>query len=193
MPRKIVVLDGHPDKNEKRFCHILADAYVEGAKEAGHEVKLIRVSETEFPLITCERDFGNPLTNDISNAQEAIKWADHMVIIHPMWMGTMPAKFHAFTEQVFRKDVAWKQDKGKFPEGLMHGRSARVIMTMGMPVIIYRYFYFAHSLRAMKRNMLKFMGYSPVKDTLFGMIDSVSDEKRKSWIEKVRALGREGK
>lgn len=36
-----------------------------------------------------------------------------------------------------------------FPKKLMKGKSARLVVTMGVPVLLYRWFYLSHGLRAL--------------------------------------------
>lgn len=54
----------------------------------------------------------------------------------------MPAVLKAFLEQLLRPGFAYHIDKGQVQK-LLAGKSARVIVTMVMPAIIYRW-YFAH-------------------------------------------------
>ena len=118
--------------------------------------------------------------------------ADHVVLIYPLWLGTLPALTKAFLEQVFHRDTAFEPARdGKWPKGRLSGKSARVIVTMGMPALVYRFWYGGHSLKSLERNILRFIGFKPVRDTVFGMIEMVSDEKRKSWLKRVEALGRQ--
>ena len=46
-----------------------------------------------------------PVTLD--EAAQAIKDAEHMVFIFPLWLGTMPALLKAFLEQAMRPGVAF--------------------------------------------------------------------------------------
>jgi Flavodoxin-like fold len=39
MPRRLTIVQGHPDPAGNRLCHALADAYATGAEAAGHEVR----------------------------------------------------------------------------------------------------------------------------------------------------------
>ena len=47
----------------------------------------------------------------------------------------------------------------------------------------------AHGIAGMRRNILNFVGISPVRETLFGMVEGASDDKRRKWIEAMRTLG----
>ena len=62
---------------------------------------------------------------------------------------------------------------------VLKGKSARVILTMGMPGWFYRWFYGAHALKLLKRNILHFTGVTPVRSTIYGMVEAAGDEKRK--------------
>ena len=61
---------------------------------------------------------------------------------------------------------------------------------MGMPGFFYRWYYRAHSLKSLERNILKFSGISPVRETLYGLVEGVKDQRRRAWLEEMRQLGR---
>jgi putative NADPH-quinone reductase len=126
-------------------------------------------------------------------AQQAIGWAEHLVIFYPLWLGTLPAILKGFLEQVLRPGFALDESKSGLPRGLLSGKSARIVVTMGMPALVYRWFFRAHSLKSLERNVLKFCGIGPVRETLFGMVDAASPAKREKWLARLGALGREGK
>ena len=81
------------------------------------------------------------------------------------------------------------------PEGeqgwkkLLAGRSARIVVTMGMPAAIYRFVYRAHSLRALERNILGFVGIAPIRETLIGMVEDTDGSARTKWLARLHALG----
>jgi putative NADPH-quinone reductase len=190
--RKILIIDGHPDPEIDHFCHALADHYRKGAESAGHTVELIRIADIDFPLLRSARDYDTqPVPQVLQPASSAIEACDHMVLVYPLWLGTLPALTKAFLEQVFHRETAFESaEEGKWPKGRLVGKSARVIVTMGMPGFVYRLWYGAHSLKSLERNMLKFIGFKPVRDTIFGMVEAVSDDKRRSWLENIEQLGR---
>lgn len=194
MPKHIVIIQGHPDADTPHLCHALADAYAEGAERAGHEVRRIEVARLEFPLLRKPSDFqtGQP-PPDIAAAQESIGRADHLVIVYPLWLGTMPALLKGFLEQVFRPGFAMEIGEGSQSwKRLLKGKSARIVVTMGMPAFFYRWFFFAHSLKSLERNILGFCGIGPIRESLFGMVEAVGDAKRKKWFAKMERLGGKG-
>jgi putative NADPH-quinone reductase len=98
----------------------------------------------------------------------------------------MPALLKAFLEQVMRPGVALEYRKHGFPRGLLAGRSARLVVTMGMPALIYRWCLRAHGVRGLERSVLGFAGMAPVRETLLGMVDAASDAKRQGWLDRMR-------
>ncbi|MFU8895683.1 MAG: NAD(P)H-dependent oxidoreductase [Gammaproteobacteria bacterium] len=196
MSRRIVIVQGHPDPGGGRYGHALAQAYLEGATEAGHEVDILPVAEFDFPLLRTKQDFeGTEPPEVIVRCQQAIKRADHLVIIHPLWLGSMPALLKGFLEQVFRPGFAFgKPEKpGRPGAKLLRGKSARVIVTMGMPGFAYRWFYRAHAVKSMERNILAFTGFGPIHRTLIGMVEVRDDAGRKKRLAEVRKLGAQGR
>ncbi|MCA3699737.1 MAG: NAD(P)H-dependent oxidoreductase [Brevundimonas sp.] len=187
---RVLILDGHPDADEARFCHALADAYASGAKAAGHEVRRTRLCDLEFPDLMRRDDWESaPAPPVITVVQQDIAWAQHLVILYPLWLGGMPARLKALFEQTFRPGFAFGQRERSIGDGRLKGRSARVIVTMGMPAVIYRGFYFSHSLQALKRNILSFVGIGPTRSSIVGNVEGLDETRLKGWLDKVSDLG----
>jgi putative NADPH-quinone reductase len=169
------------------------DAYTEGAQETGHEVKHVEVAQLNFPILRTREDWEGGITPEaIWQSQQAIAWAHHIVILYPLWLGAMPALLKAFLEQVLRPGFAFECKSRGMPKKLLTGKSARIIVTMGMPAFVYRWYFGAHSLKNLERNILRFVGIGPIRASLIGMIEGKS-ARREKWIGKIRALGRQGR
>ncbi|MBA4343670.1 MAG: dehydrogenase [Methylibium sp.] len=193
-PKRILILQGHPDSTAPHFCHALAEAYAAGAVAAGHELRQVDVAWLDFPLLRSKQDWEHGmLPASLLEAQQAIGWCEHVVIFFPLWLGEMPALLKGFLEQVARPGFAFNSEGGNpLAHKALSGRSARVVVTMGMPALVYRYFYRAHSLKSLERNILGFVGIAPIKETLIGMIEGMDEAQRQKWLDKLRALGGEG-
>ncbi len=195
MAKRIAIIQGHPDAQVRHFGHALADEYAKGAEDGGHETRRIEVARLDFPLLRTKEEFERGVVPDpIRQAQEAITWANHLVILYPLWLGTMPALLKAFFEQTFRYGfAAEKAGPRRLPKQLLKGRSARIVVTMGMPAFFYKWFYRAHSLKSLERNILGFAGIGPIKETLIGTVDGQDEKQRAGWLDTMRALGEQGK
>ena len=196
MGKRILILQGHPDASRRHFLHALADAYAEAAAAAGHEVRRISIAQLDFPLLRSQDEWEHgSVPAGLRESQESIRWAEHLVIVFPLWLGDMPALVKAFLEQVARPGFAFQYSDSKtaFTEKGLKGRSARVIVTMGMPALAYRWYFRAHSVKSLERNILGFVGIAPVNETLIGMVGNLSAAAAKKWMTKVAQLGRDGK
>jgi putative NADPH-quinone reductase len=191
MPKRILIIDGHPDARAERYVHALSKAYFDGAHAGGHEIRHIIVSETDFPFLHTSDDFQNGEAPEaIRKCQELICWADHVVILFPLWLGSMPALLKGFLEQTLRPRFALEPPNGRgLPKPLLSGKSARVIVTMGMPAFAYRWYFRAHGVKALERNILRISGIRSVKTCLIGAVERIGPAGRGRWLEQVRALG----
>jgi putative NADPH-quinone reductase len=192
MTRHIAIIQGHPDPKGGHYGHALADAYAKGAKAAGHKVSRIEVAALDFPLLRSFKEFeSGEVVDDLMSARQAIERADHLVILYPLWLGTMPALLKAFFEQLFKPGFAFDYLEGGRWRKRLTGRSARVVITMGMPAFAYRWYFGAHSLKSLERNILKFVGIKPVRESLIGMVEGSAGHREK-WLAKMEVLGRKG-
>jgi putative NADPH-quinone reductase len=122
MPRRIALIQGHPDPDPSRFCRAIADAYVPG-----------------------------------------------------------------FAVPPFDAPRAERKRQMK-----LAAKSAHIVMTMGMPALFYRLYFRAHSLKSLESNTLRFVGMGPVRESLFGRVESPNEQRRIRWLERMREAGRQG-
>nr|WP_269149077.1 NAD(P)H-dependent oxidoreductase [Cupriavidus necator] len=154
----------------------LADANAEGATAAGHDVRRIEVAEFDFPLLRTQVEFETgALPPALEQPKGDMRWAERWVFLFPLWHGTMPALFKGFLEHIFRPGFAMEYRKGGFPKRLLAGRSARIVVTMGMPVLLYRWYFGAYGVRGFERSMLSFAGIKPIRENLHGL--TLADER----------------
>ncbi len=193
--RRILILQGHPDASAPHLCHKLAAAYAEGARSAGHAVHVVEIAKLDFPLLRSQQEWEHTaLPAGLQAAQDEMAWAQHLLIVFPLWLGDMPALLKGFLEQVTRPGFAFKataDEGGSSPFGVkgLKGRSARLVVTMGMPALVYRWYFCAHSIKSLERNVLGFVGISPVRHTLIGMVDKLGEASLGKWQDTLRALG----
>jgi putative NADPH-quinone reductase len=190
MPRRILVVDAHPDPSPERLARALAQAYARGARAAGHEVEILRLADLDIPFLVSQQAFEHDgVPPSLAAAAEALLATEHSVFVFPLWLGGMPALLKAFLEQVVRPGVAFRYRDRGLPEKLLAGRSARIVVTMGMPAFLYRWWYGAYGVRSLESGILGFAGIRPVRTTYLG---GVGDRTRaEAWIARVEALGRQ--
>ena len=192
MSKKILIVQGHPDSGRPHFNHALAEAYADGARAAGHSLRTVDVAALDFPLLRSKAEWDHgALPAVLVPVQQDIAWAEHLVFFFPLWLGGMPAVLKGLLEQVARPGFALSPFReGSLPQKLLTGRSARLVVTMGMPALVYRWYFRAHSLKALERNILGFVGIAPIGETLIGSVEGLDEAQRRGWLVKLAALGR---
>lgn len=191
--RRILIVNGHPDAGANHLLHRLIDAYAEGAQAAGHAVRRVDVGALDFPLLRSAAEWAHgELPEPLKPAQADIAWCDHLVLAFPLWLGDMPAVLKGFLEQVARPGFAFHRDEQHpFGKKALGGRSARIVVTMGMPALVYRWYFRAHSVKSLERNILGFVGIAPVHETLIGLVDRLGEAGVAQWCAKLEKLGRQ--
>jgi putative NADPH-quinone reductase len=188
--KRILLIDGHPDASPARLCHALADAYAQGAGNAGHELKRLNIASLSFPILRDPKEFLRPPSDpDLLAAQDAFLWAEHIVFVFPLWLGGPPALLKAFMEGLGCGEFLLGQGAGGFPKGRLAGRTARIVVTMGMPSLIYRLYFRALGTRAFERGILRIAGIRAIHTTYIGGIGT-SPNRGRRWVGALRALGR---
>ncbi|MCG6121427.1 MAG: NAD(P)H-dependent oxidoreductase [Microvirga sp.] len=189
--KRIAIIQGHPDPAGGHFCHALVQAYAEGAQAAGHHAAVVDPAAMTLPYIRNQREWREPSKKPaVLGAQAIVGAADHLVIVYPLWLGDMPAVLKSFLEHLSCGGFVMAMDDGGSWRRNLKGKSARIVVTMGMPALAYRLFFFSHSLKSLERNILKFSGVSPVRTTLMGAIEGDSRAgARARWLADMRGWG----
>jgi putative NADPH-quinone reductase len=186
--RTLIIL-GHPDK--KSLCAKLADEYERGAVEKGGDVRRINLSELSFNLnLRNGYRLVQNLEEDLLEAQNNIKWANHLVFIFPVWWSSVPALLKGFIDRTFLPGFAFKyRDNSSNWDKLLTGRSSRLIVTSDAPVFYLYLAYFHPAVNMMKKAVLEFCGVSPVTVSSFGAIRGSSEKRLEKIIYDVYRMG----
>ena len=190
MEKRVLLILGHPSGDS--FCAALAEAYAVSARAQGHAVRTLRLGQLDFdPVLHEGYRQVQPLEADLLAAQEAIRWAQHLVFAYPIWWGGAPALLKGFVDRVFLPGYAFKYRPGKaFPAQLLAGRTAQLLVTMDTPPWYYRWVYRMPGIHQMRKTTLEFCGIKPVKVASFGPILHSTDEQRGRWLAQARVLAR---
>lgn len=192
MKKKILIVLAHPQV--KSYCSALAQAYADGARASGAELRQVNLAEIAFnplsPLNSGSHDKPLELDPVLKQAQADIQWAEHLVFVYPILWGTIPALLKGFIERVFTPGFAvnFRNDSPLWDK-LLKGRSARLIVTLNTPPLLYRLLFRRAGHITMKRSILEFCGIAPVKITDVGPMKNASADKREQWLQQARALG----
>lgn len=183
---KVLIILGHPRKNS--FSSALFDAFYDGAKDAGVQIKRLILADMTFePNVISPSPKNQHFERDIKDAQEMISWADHLVFVYPTWWSTVPAILKAFFDRVLTAGFAFDEiEGGTGYTKLLRGKTAQLITTMDTPLWIYKYIYRSPGHNAVGTATLKFCGINPVRILQFGPVRHSTKEERTKWLEKTK-------
>ena len=193
MRKKILIINGHPNKDA--FNYGITIAYKKGAENSGAEVKEIIIADLKFnPNLQFGYQKRTELEPDLTEAWEKIKWAEHLVWVHPVWWGGLPAILKGFIDRIFLPGFAFQyKENSVWWDKLLKGKTAHIITTIDQPSWYYWLVYGRPSVNQLKKATLEFCGVKPVKVTYFGIVKTATNELRKKWLDKVEELGRRQK
>jgi len=191
--KKILIINGHPDKES--FSFALAAAYKKGVLKSNAEIKEINIRELNFnPNLQYGYRKRTELEPDLLDAQEKLKWAEHLVWVYPVWWSSVPAIMKGFLDRVLLPGFAFKKrENSLFSDKCLKGKTARIISTLDQPAWYYKWIYKSPSHNAIKKGTLHFIGVRKVGITTIGPIRLSKDAYRAKWLQKVEKLGEKNK
>ena len=191
--KKILIINGHP--NAESFNFGIAESYKNGALASGAQVETITSEDLHFnPNLKFGYQKRTELEPDLLESWEKIKKADHLVWIHPVWWGGLPAITKGFIDRLFLPGMAFQyRENSVWWDKLLKGKTAHIITTLDQPGWYYRFAFGRPSVNQLKKSTLEFCGIKPVKVNYIGIIKNSTEEQRKKWLEKVYNFGLQNK
>lgn len=188
--KKILLINAHPNADSFNFA--LFEAYKKGAITAGADIKEIVIKDLEFnPNLQFGYQKRTDLEPDLLEAWEKIQWANHLVWIHPVWWGGLPAITKGFIDRLFLPGFTFKyRENSVWWDKLLTGKTARIITTLDQPSWYYRFVFGRPSVNQLKKSTLEFCGVKPVKVTYVGPIRNSELATRTKYLDKVELLGK---
>lgn len=181
---KKLIVTAHPSTGG--FTHTIAEKLAEVSNAIGHETEILDLYRTElrqdFLAFEDSKEMGKDATT--KKIQDKIRWADEIVFVFPIWWGDAPAIMKNFIDCNFGAGFAFRYVNGK-PEGLLKGKTARVIATSGAPSFFYKIL--LHIQLLWNMNRIGFCGIEQKSFTVFGGMDS-SDSDKSRYLDTVAKL-----
>ena len=187
--KNILIINGHPNTNS--FNASLVDAYKTGANKAGAQIKEIVIADLKFnPNLAHGYQKRTELEPDLLESWSKIQWANHLVWVHPVWWGGLPAITKGFIDRVFLPGFAFSyKENSVWWEKHLTNKTAHIITTLDQPSWYYRMAYGRPSVNQLKKSTLEFCGVKPVKVSYIGPIRNSKENFRIQKIAQVEKLG----
>lgn len=179
-----IVIDGHP--NPESLTAALAARYAQAYGEA----ELLVLRDLAFdPNMHVGYRGTQPLEPDLIEAQAAIGRADRVVLVAPVWWGSIPALAKGFFDRTFLPGWAFRYRKSGLVDGLLAGRTGRVIVTTDSPWWYLR-LVGDTTVRHVRGRILRFSGLRGVSAMRLGPVRNSTASQREAWLERVAAAAR---
>jgi len=169
----------------------LAQAYAAGARAKGADVRITELSDMVFePRFEGYTGRGQDMAPDLLKWQQSVAWADHVLIVHPYWWGSMPTEAKAVLDMALTPGFGFKyHSKGMGWDKLLAGRTGDAIITSDTPPWLDTLLYRKPGRRVLRNQVLGFVGIKPRKIVQFGSVKLAGAAKIARWLGKAEAMG----
>lgn len=184
---RTAIVFNHP--YEGSYCNAILNAVTTGLQKANHEIDLMHLDNDGFNPVMSKADlkaFVNhkPIDPQVTDYNNRLEKADHLIFIFPIWWDLMPAMTKGFIDRVLSPGVVYDHHPRGF--GLVpllkNLKSVTIITTMNKHKIMYSLLIGNLIRKAMLRSVFKTMGYKNLNWISFTSVKSVSQEKRAKWL-----------
>ncbi|MFN3721345.1 MAG: NAD(P)H-dependent oxidoreductase [Rhizobium rhizophilum] len=182
-PSRLLVLNGNPAR--KTLCGAMAERIADSAREQGQTVRLVHLEDLDFDANL--RDGYRARMDwepDLAALAESLTWCDRLVIVHPLWWGSAPAKLKGLFDRVLMPGFGFQYIEGKaLPKPLLAGRKARVVITSDTPTIFLKWYYGNGWVKVLRRQILAFCGFKDLKVKYFSPVRGAKPEALANMME----------
>jgi len=186
-----LVVVAHP--RIKSFNRAVVDAYTAALKERNHRVECRDLYAAKFNPVLSARDLAaigqRKPAKDIREEQQAIRRADVMTLVSPLWWSGFPAMLKGYLDRVFCAGFAYVIKRDEYLPGLT-GKKGVIITTSGADTDELRS---TGRLRALKaifdEGLMQFCGIELVQHLYLGGINPgmsrADGEKRLAQVRRL--------
>lgn len=186
-----LVIAAHP--SSKSFNHAVVEAYTSALAERKHHVECRDLYSLKFNPVLSARDLaalaqGMP-AGDVVREQGAIRRADVVTLISPLWWSGFPAMLKGYLDRVFSFGFAYTIKDGEYLPGLA-GKKGVIVTTSGATKKELKN---SGALRALRtiydEGLMQFCGIELVRHLYLGGIElGMSKAEAEKQLAKVRRL-----
>lgn len=192
---KTLVVFNHPYGGS--YCSAILEAVEDGVKDGGQECRVINLDQDDFDPVMRAKDLiafagagrvGEAALGTVDELvleyKKDLEWADHLVMIFPIWWMTMPAMMKGFVDKVIFPAVAYNMDKGKLVSRLPI-RKVTVITTMNTPADVYRDSFNNSIEGSLIKGTFRQIGIEDIQWISLNGVKQTSQEQRVTWLDEI--------
>lgn len=186
----ILLVYAHP--NPRSFNRAILETIDAELCERGHATCIRDLYQMRFRAVLdgedLIRNWRGDLPNDIRQEQEAIRWAQGLVFIYPIWWFGPPAILKGWIDRVFVRKFAFDFTEAGM-QGLLTHEKALIVNTLGGDEATYQRLRWHELLvRPMAEGILEACGIRTVTHRAFYQVPTVSPAERHAMLAEARDL-----
>ena len=186
----VLIIYAHP--NPRSFNQAILETVDAALSERGHATRIHDLYQMQFRAVLdgedLLRNWRGDLAPDTRREQDAVQWAQGLVLIYPIWWFGPPAILKGWIDRVFTRKFAFDFGPDGM-KGLLTHERALILNTLGGDEATYQQEHWHELLvRPMAEGVLGACGVRNVVHRAFYQVPSVSHAERQAMLEEVRAL-----
>lgn len=179
------------------FCGAILAAVERGLKTGGHKCRVINLDQDDFDPVMRSKDLLafvgagragedaiDAIDDQVREYKEHLEWAEHLVMIFPVWWMTTPAMTKGFIDKVIFPAIAYDMKDGRLVSRLSL-RKVTVITTMNTPADIYREVFGNPLEGSLIKGTFRQIGIENIEWTSLSEVKQVSRGQREAWLEEI--------
>nr|WP_314840590.1 NAD(P)H-dependent oxidoreductase [uncultured Microbacterium sp.] len=179
-----LVIDGHP--HAESLTASLARRYA----EAHGDAQLLALRDLDFdPHLRFGYRRRMELEPDLVDARRALHAADTVVVLAPLWWGSVPALLKGFFDRALLPQQEYRYAKSGMPQGLLTTPRGRFFLLADTPWFLAAVTGLPAQTHVV-RNTLKFCGVRSVRTHRMLGVKGASPARIESWLSLAESLGR---
>lgn len=189
---KTLVIFNHPYGGS--YCGAILGAVVKGLKKSGQPYRIINLDQDDFdPVMRAKdliafagagragKDALDAIDDQVKRYKTDLEWAEHLVMIFPIWWMTMPAMTKGFVDKVIFPAIAYNMDQGNLVSRLKVSK-VTVITTMNTPAEVYRDMFNNAIEGSLINGTFRKIGIEDIRWISLNGVKTVTKEQRVEWL-----------
>ena len=193
---KTLIIYNHP--HEGSYCSAIREAVKAGLHKGEHECKIIDLDKDCFDPVMREKDLKafaqagrigeeglDGVDPIVLRYMKKMRWAEHIVMIFPIWWMTMPAMMKGFVDKVIFPGIVYKMENGELVSMLSGLKQVTIITTMNTSSDAYKNI-FGNSIEgSLIKGTFNKIGIHDIRWISLNMVKQSGDEKRWLWLDEI--------
>lgn len=184
---KVLTVITHPRENSLTFK--IAESFIQGLKDAGHQVEILDLYRANFDPLLWEKDEPNwhatqqDYSFEVQSEMKRMEQNDGLAFVFPIWWWSMPAMMKGYIDRVWNYGFAYGLKKLNHERVLwlgLIGASQERLIKRKYDEMITRYF---------NVGLADFCGISNSQLELFYETNKQKSEYMEQWLNRAYHLG----